>query len=80
MSAQTIHVSGRTLDRVTALARRNEVTVGQVVADLVRRADETALLVDARESWTKLTEDPELLAAYRAERELAAFDAPLSSR
>ena len=48
------------------------------MTDLVRSADEDALLADAHESWTTISADPQRLAAYRAEAaELEAFDAPL---
>jgi predicted transcriptional regulator len=78
MGTTTIRVPEETRDRLNALAKRRGSTAGEVVADLVQTADDEALLADAEEGWAKLTADPQLLAAYRAETaELEAFDAPL---
>ena len=78
MRTTTIRVPEETRDRLNALARRRGSTAGEIVADLVRSANEEALLSDAQEGWTRLGGDSELLAAYRAETaDLDAFDAPL---
>jgi predicted DNA-binding protein len=73
----TIRVHAETRDRLNALARRRGTSASEIVAELVREADEHALLADAEEGWSRLAADPEALAAYRAETgELEAFDAP----
>ena len=78
MRTTTIRVPEETRDRLNALARRRGSTAGEVVADLVRGADEEALLADAQDAWANISADSQLLAAYRAEAtELDAFDAPL---
>ncbi len=76
MRTTTIRVPEETRDRLNAIAKRRGASAGEVVADLVREADDRALLADAAEGWKRLAADPEALAAYRAEaEELAAFDA-----
>jgi predicted DNA-binding protein len=78
MATTTIRVPAETRDRLNALARRRGAPAGEIVAELVREADDRALLADAEESWTRLAADPQALAAYRAETDaLAGFDAPL---
>ena len=78
MGTTTIRVPEETRDRLNALARRRGSTAGEVVTELVRNADDDALLAEAEESWRTIAADPQLLAAYRAETaELEAFDAPL---
>ena len=73
----TIRVPAETRDRLNALAKRRGAPAGEVVAELVREADDRALLADAEGSWARLAADPQALAAYRAESsELKAFDAP----
>jgi predicted DNA-binding protein len=77
MGTTTIRVGEETRDRLNALARRRGASAGDVVAELVREADDLALLADAEEGWLRLAADPGALAVYRAERgELQAFDAP----
>jgi hypothetical protein len=74
----TIRVPCETRDRLNALARRLESPASEVVAGLVREADDRALLDDAEKSWQRLGADPEALAAYRVEtRDLYSWDAPL---
>jgi hypothetical protein len=74
----TIRVPAETRDRLNALARRRGAPAGEVVAELVRDADDRALLADAEASWQQLGADPETLAVYRAETaELNRWDAPL---
>jgi predicted transcriptional regulator len=76
MRTTTIRVPSDTRDRLNALARRRGTPAGEVVAELVRDADDRALLADAEESWGRLSTDPAALAAYRAEAdELPSFDA-----
>jgi predicted DNA-binding protein len=75
MSTTTIRVSLETRARLNSLARERGAPAGEVVADLVREADDRALLAAAEESWSRLSDDPESLAAYRAEAEdLHGFD------
>jgi predicted DNA-binding protein len=77
MATTTIRVPKETRDRLNALARRRGAPAGEIVAELVREADERALLADAEDSWTRLAGDPKALAAYRAETdELGGFEAP----
>ena len=77
MRTTTIRVPEETRDRFNALAKRRGAPAGEIVAELVREADEQALLADAEESWARLAADPRTLAAYRAESgELQGFDAP----
>jgi hypothetical protein len=76
MRTTTIRVPAETRDRLNALAKRRGAPAGEVVAELVREADERVLLTDAEEHWRQLGADPRALAAYRAERdELQSFDA-----
>lgn len=78
MVTTTIRVPAETRDRLNALAKRRGTPAGEIVAELVREADDRALLADAEESWTRLATDPQALAAYRAETdELGGFEAPL---
>ena len=74
----TIRVASETRDRLNALARRRGGPASDIVAELVREADDRLLLDDAEADWRRLATDPPALAAYRAEAaELAGFDAPL---
>jgi predicted transcriptional regulator len=77
MHTTTIRIPSDTRDQLNALARRRGTSAGEVVAELVRRADDQALLADAAAGWRALAADPELLAAYRAETAaLERFDTP----
>jgi predicted transcriptional regulator len=69
MRTTTIRIAEETRDRLNALARRRGSTAGAIVAELVRNADDDALLADAEEGWARLAADPEGLAAYRQETE-----------
>ena len=78
MKTTTIRVSSATRDRLNALARRRGTPAGDLVGELVRDADDRAILADAEESWARLAADPKALAAYRdMAAELAAFDSRL---
>lgn len=78
MRTTTIRVPIDTRDRLNALARRRGTPAGEIVAELVRDADDRALLADAEASWKRLAADAEALAAYRAEvGDLHAFDLSL---
>jgi predicted DNA-binding protein len=75
MRTTTIRVPAETRDRLNAIAKRRGASAGEVVAELVREADDRVLLADAEEGWQRLGADAQRLAAYRAEAdELAAFD------
>lgn len=77
MKTTTIRVPSETRDRLNALARRRRAPASEIVAELVREADDRALLADAEESWKRLAADEVTLAAYRAEaEEMPGFDAP----
>lgn len=78
MGTTTIRVPTETRDRLNALARKRGTPAGEIVAELVREADDRALLADAEESWTQLSADPRALAAYRLKTaDLDAFEASL---
>ena len=78
MKTTTIRVPSATRDQLNALARKRGTPAGEVVAELVREADDRALLADAEESWKRLAADPDALASYRAETgELGGFRARL---
>jgi hypothetical protein len=78
MKTTTIRVSAETRDRLNELARRSGEPAGEIVAALVRDADDRALLAAAFEGWERLVGDPNTLARYRAETdELETFDADL---
>jgi hypothetical protein len=63
----TIRVSTKTRDRLRALSRRRGEPAGEVVAELVRAADEEELLAEIGAGFEKLAADPSALAAYQAE-------------
>jgi len=76
MKTTTIRVPADTRDRLNELARRWGTPAGEVVAALVGDADDRALLAAAAEGWERISNDPQALAAYRAETgELEAFNA-----
>jgi predicted DNA-binding protein len=78
MRTTTIRVPAETRDRLNALARRWGAPAGDVVARLVREADDDALLADAEESWARLALNEAQLNAYRTETAaLDEFDAPV---
>lgn len=78
MATTTIRVETETRDRLNELARRRRMPAGRVVDELVREADDRALLDAATESWERLAADPDARATYRAELEdLSVFDARL---
>jgi predicted DNA-binding protein len=78
MKTTTIRVPLETRDRLNALARQRGEAAGEVVGELVREADDRALLASAEEGWNRLSADPQSMAAYRGEAgELRGFDAPL---
>ena len=73
----TIRVSTRTRDRLKALASERGEPASEVVSKLVDAADAEAMLAEAATGFERLADDPEALAAYRAESgEIeGAFDA-----
>jgi predicted DNA-binding protein len=74
----TIRVPSQTRDRLNALARRRGTPASEIVAELVREADERVLLTEAEEGWKRLAHDQTALTAYRAEaEELQSFGGPL---
>lgn len=78
MTTTTIRVPSETRDRLNDLARRRGAPAGQVVDDLVREADDRALLAAAAEDWERMSSDPAALAAYRADaHELEGFETAL---
>lgn len=67
METTTIRVTTATRDRLNALARRRGAPASQVVDELVREADDRALLAAAEDGWDRMARDARALAAYRAE-------------
>jgi predicted DNA-binding protein len=75
MKTTTIRVPAETRDRLNELARRRGEPAGEIVATLVREADDRELLAAAFEGWERLSADERGLMLYRAESdELVAFD------
>ena len=78
MRTTTIRVAEETRNRLNELARRRGEPAGDVVAALVREADDRALLAAAMDDWRRLSGEAEALAAYKAESgDLSAFEAAL---
>lgn len=78
MKTTTIRVPSETRDRLKELARRRGAPAGEVVDELVREADDRALLAAAAQDWERMSNDPAARAAYGAEAgELEGFEAPL---
>jgi hypothetical protein len=74
--AADVRVTPATRDRLNALARRRGASAHDVIEELVRGADDRALLADAEACWRRLASNPAALTAYRHEtRALTAFDA-----
>lgn len=72
----TIRVLSETRDRLNELARRRGARAGELVDELVREADDRALLAEAAEGWERIAADPAALRAYRAATDdLAGFEA-----
>jgi hypothetical protein len=74
----TIRVPTETRDRLNAISRRRGESAGEVVAELVRAADEAERLTEIGAEFSRLAADSAALAAYRAEStELeTGFEAP----
>jgi predicted DNA-binding protein len=74
----TIRVPMDTRDRLNALSRRRGEPAGEVVAELVRAADEEELLVEMGAAFERLAADPAARAAYGEElAEIeSGFEAP----
>jgi predicted DNA-binding protein len=78
MKTTTIRVPSETRDRLNALARQRGASAGEIVDELVREADDRALLAAAEESWRRIGADREALPAYKAETSaIAGFDTAL---
>jgi len=78
MKTTTIRVASETRDRLNDLARRRGSPAGELVDELVRDADDRALLAAAAEGWDRISNVPAASAVYRADaRDLEAFEAPL---
>jgi len=75
----TVRVPVEARDRLNSLAARWGEPAGEVVAKLVRAADEDAMLAEAAEGFERLVADPKALAAYRAESDEieSGFGAPI---
>ncbi|MEK6326373.1 MAG: toxin-antitoxin system protein [Actinomycetota bacterium] len=73
MATTTIRVEMETRDRLNELARRRRVPASRIVDELVREADDRALLESASEAWQRMA-DSDAVAGYRAEADdLSAF-------
>jgi predicted DNA-binding protein len=80
MGTTTIRVAEETRDRLNELAQRRGETAGDVVAALVREADDRALLEAAASDWRRLSMDAEAAGSYGTESsDLEAFDSALPS-
>jgi len=75
----TIRVPIEARDRLNSLAARRGEPAGEVVAKLVRAADEDAMLAEVAKGFEQLASDPKALVAYRAESDEieSGFDAPI---
>jgi predicted DNA-binding protein len=62
----TIRVPTETRDRLNALSRRRGEPAGEVVAELVKAADEDELLAEMATGFERMASDPALWGAYRA--------------
>lgn len=74
----TIRVPVQTRDRLNSLAARRGESASEVITELVRAADEEAMLEEVEAAFERLASDREALATYRAEsREIeTAFEPP----
>jgi predicted DNA-binding protein len=78
MVTTTVRIPIETRDTLNELARRRGASAGEIMAELVRREDDRALLDEAADGWRRLADHPAAIAAYRAQTdELESFDAPL---
>jgi predicted transcriptional regulator len=76
MRTTTIRVEMETRDRLNELARRRRVPASRIVDELVREADDRALLESASEGWQRMAADSDAFASYRAQvDDLSVFDA-----
>jgi hypothetical protein len=75
----TVRVSTETRDLLKRLSRRQKISAGETITELVHAADDDMLLADAEAGFQRMAGDPRLLAAYRDETAGLAdsFDAPL---
>lgn len=64
----TIRVPTDTRDRLNALSRRRGEPAGELVAGLVRAADEDELLAEMGAEFQRLAADPTARAAYGEEQ------------
>lgn len=74
----TIRVSPETRDLLKRIGARRRASTGEVVAELVRAADDELLLADAEADFRRMADDDDAIAAYRsdiAELAAGAFDA-----
>jgi hypothetical protein len=69
----TIRVTSATRDRLNRISSERGITAGELVDELIRRAEDHALLDATATHYDALKADPEAWAAYRAE--IAAWDA-----
>jgi hypothetical protein len=65
VSTTTIRVSSDTRDRLNALSAREGRPAGEIVAELVRTADDDRLLLDVESALAAM--GPEELATYHGE-------------
>lgn len=69
MTVTTIKLESDLRDRLARLAARHQHTLGQELAELVRRAEEDAWWDEVDAGWGRLAAEPGGLADYRAETE-----------
>jgi hypothetical protein len=67
MSQTTIKVDTAVRDRLSALARKREVTLGELVNELVERAEHEQYWAEIYAGYERLRANPEEWADYMAE-------------
>lgn len=67
MSVTTIKVDTAVRDRLSALARKRDLTLGDLVNELVAKAEYEQYWADIDASYARLQADPEEWADYMAE-------------
>lgn len=69
MTVTTIKVENDLRDRLARLAARHRHTLGQELAELIRRAEEDAWWDEVDAGWARLAGEPAALGDYHAETE-----------
>jgi hypothetical protein len=64
MSITTIKVDTDTRDRLSAIAKKRELTLGELVSELTRKAEEEEYWREIHAAYARLRQDPEEWRAY----------------